>query len=308
MSAQSTTRVSRQAPGIERYYDNEAYEAYEQHRAKIAERIEHFKKQSTTARVFRGQSEAQFEAELKAMQPPPPIKQVFEEGEVKRIAIAKVKRKADEDRSVILQHVHEKARPFLKEPMSGAISNQKNEHLAAASIGGIVVPNDVPGSKGTFIEWFRANYDTEVHLTNDGVSLPKLKQQVVNERRTDNGEMIFARARYLIEKDGKQVLGDLDPRFHNKDGVAKRFSREDVRDAVHDIARKTFAHQAEQQRAIMLQQQRQRGVFAQAAASAGRVASAIPQLVPTPRREQGAGYSPREFAPARVPGFSPRRP
>ncbi|MBY3314710.1 hypothetical protein [Rhizobium laguerreae] len=298
MSAQSTSKVARSVPGIETYYDNGAYQAYEEHRANMAARVEQFKKQSTTARVFRGQSEAQFEAELKSMLPPPPIKQKFEEGEVKRLAIAKVKKKAEEDRNVILQHVHEKARSFLREPMTSAISNQKNEHLAAASIVGIVVPNNVPGSKGTFIEWFRANYDTEVHLSTEGVSLPKLKPQIVNERLTDNGEMIFARARYLIEKDGKPALGDLDSRFNNAGGVAKRFTREEIRDHVHDIAKKTFAFQAEQQKAAMLQQQRQRGVFAQAAASAGRVAQAIPQMMPTSRREQGNGYAPRGFAPA----------
>ena len=49
--------------------------------------------------------------------------------------------------------------------------------------------------------------------------------------------------------------------------------------AVHDIAKKTFAFRAKQQKAAILQQQRQRGVFVQAAASAGRVASAIPQPI-----------------------------
>ncbi|NKK58843.1 hypothetical protein GFM44_23380 [Rhizobium leguminosarum bv. viciae] len=298
MSAQSTPRIAKSAQGIEVYYDNGAYEAYEAHRAKMAARVAQFKNQSTTARVFRGQSEAQFESELREMLPPSPIKQKFEDGEVRKLAVAKVKKKAEEDRNLILQNIKERDRPFFKGPMSGAISNQRNEHLAAASIGGIVVPNKIAGTKGTFIEFFRANYDTEVHLSADGISLPKLKPQIVNEKRTDNGEMIFGRARYLIEKDGKPSLGDLDPRFHNKSNVAKRFTLVEVRDAVVDIAKRTFAHNAEQQKAAMLQQQRQRGVFAQAAASAGRVAQAIPQFVQTPRREQGTGYSPRGFAPA----------
>lgn len=282
------------APRIETYYDNTAFEAYEARRAAMAARMEQFKQQSTTARVFRGQTEQQFQEELKRMTPPPPLKQKFEEGEVRKLAIARVKARAEEDRAVIMQHIHEKARTFLKEPMSGAISNQRNEHLAAASIGGIVVPNNVAGSKGTFIEWFRANYNTEVHLGADGISLPKLKPQVVNEKRTDNGEMIFARARYLIEKDGKPALGELDPRFHNSGGVAKTFTREQIRDAVHEIAKKTFTFQAEQQAAM---QQRQRGMFAQAAANAGRIAQALPQLVPTPQRDRG-GYAPRGMIPA----------
>lgn len=278
------------------YYDNKAYEEYEARRAAIAERMRLLKRQSTTARVFLQQPEAQFRKELQELAPGAPIKPRFEEGEVRKLAIAKVRKMATEDRNVILHNLPERERSFLKNPMSGTISNQKNEHLAAASIGGIVVPNEAPGSKGTYIEWFRANYNTEVHLTDEGISLPKLKHQVVNEKRTDNGEMIFARARYLIEKDGKPALGDLDPRFHKSEGVARTFTRAEVRDAVRDIAKKTFAFQAAQQASTV--QQRQRSLFAQAAANAGRAAQALPQLIQAPQRDRG-GYAPvRGMIPA----------
>jgi len=303
MSTQPTTGA--QPRKIENWIDNGFYEASVRKEAAKAAELAALEKRSMTSRVF-GQ-DADVEARIQTLRSSGgPIKIRLEHDEVTKMAVGKAKVLANADRNKILGMLGERSRPFFEQPMSGSITNEVNKHLAAAPIGGMTIPNDVAGSRGTFVEWFRTLYDTEIHLSDKGVSLPKLKPQVTNEERTKNGSAIFMRARVIVDDEkGNPTLGGLDPRYHKPGQPATKFTPEDIGRKVHEFAVKTFQFQEaqraarlQQQRIAQASQQRQRGMLATATANAGRMAAAIPQMMQAPNRREQPSFSSRGLAPA----------